>query len=190
MKNKILLSTLITGVVLGLSACGGGGDGDSGTVNAGEKYAGTWKGDCEFEGTRSFKQTWVLKEDGSLTNTIPVWDTNTTCTGTPRGPAVATATLTYKNEIDVPNTCADGKAQEVDIIFTKVDVGSFGIFEGDDTIRTVLLSQGLSFPKHDIICINKDNNSDLHTGDASGENDGSTPEKRPKEVKPAKSFSK
>jgi len=188
MKN-ILLPTLITGAVLALSACGGGGGKGGETVSPEKKYAGIWKGKCEFSGTRSYKQTWAIKEDGTLINTIPIWDTNTTCAGTPRGPAVATSTVTYKNEVDVPNTCAGGKAQEVDITFTHLDLRSLGQHHGDTDIRAILSTYGISFPKHDIICINKDNSNDLHTGDTEL-NDGSTPLKRPKEVNPNKSFSK
>ncbi len=193
MKNSIKYASLVSAMVLGLSACGGGGGSDTGATSStsGESFVGTWKGGCEASGNKSAKQTWELKADGSLTNTIPVWDQANDCTGRKRGPAVVTAKLEYKNEVDVGNTCKGGKARQVNIELLKLDTRSLGIHEGDSTIRALLASSvggGITFPKYDIICIGDDGK--LHTGNVDGANDGSTEEKRPTEVNPTKAFSK
>ncbi len=191
MKNSIKYASLVSAMVLGLSACGGGGGNGGESSSSGsniQSFQGTWKGGCEAAGNSSYKQTWELKAGGVLKNTIPVFDQANDCSGRKRGPAIADATLSYKGEVVVSNTCKDGKAQKVDLTFKKVDAGSFGVHSGDATIRRILQAQGLSFPKYDIMCIGDDGK--LHTGNIDGNNDGSTEAKRPTEVNPTKAFSK
>jgi hypothetical protein len=101
---------------------------------------------------------------------------------------VADVKIDYKGEQVVANTCVGGKAQKVDVEFKKVDVGSLGTHEGDEVIRNLLKAQGLNFPKYDIMCLDASGN--LHTGDTSGANDGSTVAKRPTEINPNATFHK
>ncbi len=182
MKKSMISMGLASALVLGLSACGGGGGGTP-TVT---KFNGTWKGDCEAStNSRSFKQVWKINSE-SLDNDISVWRTPN-CQ--PGDPVVvnAKATVEYQNEINVANTCAGGKAQEVKVDFVSIKVGATTI-TGEQNIRNALIGQNIGsvLPKYNLVCL--DANGKLRQGLLTADKDGSTPAKRPTEMDPVKSF--
>ncbi len=176
MKHSIIRYTLVSAFAIGLTACGGGGSGGGGSTVT--KFDGNWKGPCETVGSRSYKQTWDINGD-KLDNNLQVWSTNN-CAGTAT-PVKVKAALDYKNEISVANTCAGGKAQEVDITYQSVTARGITI-TGEDNIKGILASKGISnaLPKYGLIC--KGNDGKLYRGLVTTDKDASTPAKRPDEM--------
>jgi len=182
MKNTIVYSSLVSVLVLGLSACGGGGGDDAVIVH---KFDGEWNGGCEAAANaRSFKQKWKIN-GASLDNDISVWLTPNCQPGNGIA-ANGKASVEYQQEVTVANTCVDGKAQEVKVEYKTLKVAG-RTYDGEQAIEGVLKPQGVKLPKYNLICI--DANGKLHSGLLTATNDGSTPAKRPTEVDPVKSFS-
>lgn len=184
MKQTILLSTLITGAVLGLSACGGGG---SNTPTTGfTEFNGTWTGTCEelTARQRSYKQEWDIS-GASLDNDISVWIVPN-CAGGSFITAQGKANVEYQGEEAVANTCATGKAQKVKVTYTSLIVGN-QTFSNEQDINGFLNPQGITLPKYNLIC--KDGDGKLRSGLFTATNDGSTELKRPTEMDTVKSFS-
>jgi hypothetical protein len=186
MKNTIVYTSLISALVLGLSACGGGGSGNGeGGGNTVSKFNGTWNGGCEAAAnSRSFKQKWKINGT-SLDNDISVW-LSPNCQPGSGVVANGKASVEYQQEVTVANTCVDGKAQEVKVEYKTLKVAG-RTYNGEQAIEGVLNPQGVKLPKYNLICI--DANGKLHSGLLTTTNDGSTPAKRPTEVDPVKSFS-
>ncbi len=179
MKQSIKQISLLIALTAGLTACGGGGSssGGGGTVS---KYNGTWKGGCETIGTNSFKQTWTLNGT-SLKNDVQLWRTNASCQSGTVTPVVVKADIDYKDEVSVANTCAGGKAQQVDVSYTSVKAGGITI-SGEQKIQNLLTSQGISnaLPKYGLIC--KGDDGKLYRGLITADKDASTAAKRPTEM--------
>jgi len=178
MKHSIIKYTLATALTIGLTACGGGGSGGgSGSVT---KYNGIWKSEsCEMVNSNSDKQTWNINGN-NLDNDIQVWLASTNCTGTAKNVKIK-ATLNYKDEITVANTCAAGKAQQVDVTYTSIKYGNYTL-TGEQNIQNALTSQGISnaLPKYGLLC--KGDDGKLYRGLITDDKDASTAAKRPTEV--------
>ena len=176
MKHSIIKYTLATTLTIGLTACGGGGGGSSSSV---KKYDGTWKSACKTRSSHSYKQTWKI-EGTKLNNDLEVWSNNG-CSGAPKNANIK-ATLEYKNEIDVANTCSTGKAQEVDVTYTYLKYDTLPAITNEQDIKNALKLRGVekALPKYGLICIGNDGN--LYHGRITDAKDASSEEKRPDEV--------
>ena len=190
MKYSIVHASLVSALVLGLSACGGGGGGDPVIVH---KFDGKWAGKCEdittSRGARSFKQSWDV-DGNKLINTIKAWGVGSSgCPAdvTPDN-AIAEATIVYDSEeIGVSGgICESGKAQGVEIVLTKVSGNNQLVTGNDSDIRAILKSKGVELPKHNIVCKGADKN--LYAGLITADKDGSTKTKRPVAIDPQPSF--
>ncbi len=179
MKNTILVTTLLCGAVLGLSACGGGGGGGTSAFNT---FDGLWQQstDCTSVLGNSFKITEVNIKGADVVSTINAYS-ELNCTGVDPISVQVVSEFKYGKE-DVPVAeCKDGKATEVDITLQSVSAPILPQpITGDSNIRTLLESQGVTtaLPAYTLLCLA--NNGDiLLTGDVSGDKDGSSANDRP-----------
>jgi len=179
MKHSISKYTLATALTIGLAACGGGGSSSGGGSGSVTKFNGLWKSSaCETIGTRSYTQAWTINGN-NLNNDIKVWLGSNNCTGVAGVIDVnVKATLDYKNETTVANTCSAGKAQEVDVTYQSLTAPGKN-FTSEQQIQNELTSHGISnaLPKYGLIC--KGDDGKLYRGDITGGKDASTAAKRP-----------
>jgi len=182
MKYSISRTSLLIAFAFGLTACGGGGGGSSseGGGSTFKKFDGTWNAACETAGTRSYTQKWVINGE-SLNSDVNAWLTSNNCSsGSPKLVKVK-ATIDYKDEVTVANTCEGGKAQQVDVIYNSLSYNGTNI-TGEQNIQGILTSQGIStaLPKYGLLC--KGTDGKLYPGLLTTDKDASTAAKRPTEM--------
>lgn len=172
MKNTILLTTLISGAVLGLSACGGGGS----STPAFTTFDGKWQADCvEIGTTRSFQQ--VLTIAGTQATSDIQSFAQSACAGTAQT-VQAKTTFAYKGEAFVSAILCT--AEKVNANITSISSGGT-TFTTSTQIDGIINLLGVNVvPEFNLLCL--DANGNLRTGDVSSANDGSTEAKRPTEM--------
>lgn len=175
MKNTILVTTLISGAVLGLSACGGGGGG----TPAFNTFDGKWDAPCiDISSARSFDQ--ILNISGASAFSDVAAYTGTGCTASSPTELRVNITFSYEGETDVSAICATGKAEKVNATIDSVVIGG-GTITDPAIIQTAIAGLGVNaVPAFNLLCL--DGSGNLRTGDVSGALDGSTDAKRPTEM--------
>ena len=181
MKYSISRMSLLIAVATALTACGGGGGSSSGGSSF-KKFDGTWNAACEAKGSKSFTQKWIINGE-SLDNDVEVWVSSNNCSSGIHATVKVKAELDYKNEVTVANTCA-GKAQEVDITYTSLKIGST-TYTSEQEIQNLLTSHSINnaLPKYGLLC--KGTDGKLYRGMLTADKDASSAAKRPTEMEPA-----
>ena len=167
--------------LLGIASCGSS---DFTLQSLPPDFQGEWQGRCvEIPDAGSFIEQWIIK-NGVIKNNISIWD-QVSCPNNIKAENIkleATIISTRTKMKNVSTVCKNGKAVITETTLTKIlfDNGK-SIVKDHKNIRKALLSKKLYdiLPEYDLVCI--DNFGNLHTGDLNTGN-GSTEEKRPKEM--------
>lgn len=172
MKITILTSTLLCSFSLALTACGGGGSSSTTKSNVKHTFDGTWLKMCKYNASTNTADKSKTTFKGDTSNVVVTTYTTSDCSGTATRTDEATFNIKYQGTFPT-STCT---AEKVDLKLTAAKRNGASLSKAQiDLVNSTTL-----YPKYQLLCI--DSSGKLRKGDTSGELNGTTADKRPKEM--------